>query len=95
MSDRANINLGFLLGLATSLVFSYIVFINNNPGMNEDDYFKIFFSGKLIVPVMSISLLANFALFFIFLRLNKDAISKGLLIATVIIGTVILLLRFM
>ena len=95
MSERTSILIGFLIGIITSLVFSYIVFINNNPGMNEDDYFKIFFSGKLIVPVMSISLLANFALFFIFLRLNKDAISKGLLIATVIIGVVILVLRFM
>ena len=95
MSERTNIIIGFFIGIITSLVFSYIVFINNNPGMNEDDYFKIFFSGKLIVPVMSISLLANFALFFIFLRLNKDAISKGLLIATVIIGVVILVLRFM
>ncbi len=95
MSERTSIIIGFSIGIITSLVFSYIVFINNNPGMNEDDYFKIFFSGKLIVPVMSISLLANFALFFIFLRLNKDAISKGLLIATVIIGVVILVLRFM
>lgn len=95
MSEKTSIAIGFLIGLITSLVFSYIVFINNNPGMTEEDYFKIFFSGKLIVPVMSISLLANFALFFIFLKLNKDAISKGLLIATVLIGIVILVLRFM
>ncbi len=95
MSQRTSIILGILVGLLTSLVFSYIVFINNNPGMTDDDYVQIFVSGKLIVPVMSISLLANFALFFICLKFNKDNFSKGLLIATMLIGAVILVLRFM
>jgi hypothetical protein len=94
MNSRKNVLTGFIIGLLSSLILSYIIFWSNNPGMEDEAYMKIFLKGKLIVPVMSISLLANFGLFFIFIKLYKDDISKGILISTMLIGLVILILKF-
>ena len=92
---KKEVLIGFITGVLTSLIFSSIIFISNNPGLPGDEYMKIYLKGKLIVPVISISLLANFALFFIFLKFNKDEISKGILFATFMIGVVVLVLKLM
>ena len=91
---KKEIAIGLVLGIITCALFSSIIFLSNNPGLPGDEYMKIYLKGKLIVPVISLSLLGNFALFFIFLKFDKDEISKGLLLATILIGIVVLALKF-
>ncbi|MES2618514.1 MAG: hypothetical protein V4613_11590 [Bacteroidota bacterium] len=93
MSSKKAILLGFILGIVTSFILSIIIFYSSNPGVENGEFLSIYVKSKLIVPVVSISLLANMALFFIFIRLNKDNISKGLLIATMLIGLGVLIIR--
>ncbi len=76
MSSKKAILLGFILGIVTSFILSIIIFYSSNPGVENGEFLSIYVKSKLIVPVVSISLLANMALFFIFIRLNKYNISK-------------------
>ncbi len=92
--SKKQILLGFLLGIIISFLFTLFIYYSNNPGLSDAAYRKFFIDAKLIVPIVSISLLANFVLFFIFIKLNKDEISKGILIATILIGLIVLILKF-
>lgn len=90
---KKDIIIGFITGILTSLLFSSIIFISNNPGLPGDEYMKIYMKGKLIVPVISLSLLADLGLFFLFLKLNRDEISKGILFATFLIAAIVVVLK--
>lgn len=84
---------GFIIGLTSTFIISFLTFINTNPGLTTSDYFNIFVYGKLISPILSIALVGNLGLFFLFLKFNKDFISRGILISTVFVGVIIFLIK--
>ena len=86
--------LGLGLGILTSFLISFVVFLSSNPGFTASDYFNIYVNGKILAPVLSVALVGNLGLFFLFLRLEKDLISKGILSATILVGVVIAVLKF-
>jgi hypothetical protein len=94
MNPRKHIFLGLGLGILTSFLISFVVFLSSNPGFTASDYFNIYVNGKILAPVLSVALLGNLALFFLFLRLDKEMISKGILSATMLVGVIIFILKF-
>ena len=96
MSVKQELILGVIIGIVLAFVLAIIVFFKTNPeGMLIKEYFNIFVNGQILVPVLTISLLANFALFFVLLRFNKDNISRGIMIATMVVGLFIIILKFL
>jgi hypothetical protein len=94
MNPRKQLLLGLGLGILTSFLISFVVFLSSNPGFTASDYFNIYVNGKILAPVLSVALVGNLGLFFLFLRLEKDLISKGVLSATILVGVVIAVLKF-
>jgi hypothetical protein len=94
MNPRKQILLGIGLGLLTSFLISFVVFLSSNPGFTAADYFNIYVNGKILAPVLSVALVGNLGLFFLFLRMDKDLISKGILTATMLVGVIIFILKF-
>ena len=94
MNPRKQVLLGLGLGLLTSFLISFVVFLSSNPGFTAADYFNIYVNGKILAPVLSVALVGNLGLFFLFLRLDKDMISKGILSATMLVGVIIFILKF-
>ena len=94
MNPRKQLLLGLGLGILTSFLISFVVFLSSNPGFTASDYFNIYVNGKILAPVLSVALVGNLGLFFLFLRLEKDLISKGILSATLLVGVVIAVLKF-
>lgn len=94
MNPRKQMSLGIVMGLLSAFLISFVVFLSSNPGFTAADYFNIYVNGKILAPVLSVALLGNLALFFLFLRLDKDFISKGILTATMILGVIIFILKF-
>lgn len=95
MSDKKQFYIGLSLGIFTSFVISLIVFLTSNPGFSVADYFNIFVNGKILSPILSIALVGNLALFFLFLKFDKDLISKGILAATMVVGVLIFIMKFL
>jgi hypothetical protein len=95
MNPRKQLLIGILIGVLTAFLISFVVFLATNPGFTFADYFNIYVNGKLLTPILSVALLGNLALFFLFLKLNKDMISKGILTSTMIVGIVIFVLKFL
>lgn len=95
MSPKQQTLAGVAIGMVLVFAISVLVFLQSNPGFSLKDYFEIFVNGNILVPTLSISLLGNLAAFYIFLNLNKDHISRGILISTVLVGVLILILKLM
>ena len=95
MNPKKQVLIGLGLGLLTSFLISFVVFLSSNPGFTAADYFNIYVNGKILAPVLSVALVGNLGLFFLFLRLDKDMISKGILSATMLVGVLIFILKFL
>jgi hypothetical protein len=95
MSDRKQLLTGIAIGLFCAFLVSFLVFIGTNPGFTFSDYLNIYVYGHLLAPILSVALTANLGLFFLFLKLDKDMISRGILAATLIVGVIIFILKFM
>jgi hypothetical protein len=95
MSDKKQFYMGLSIGILTAFVISLIVFLTSNPGFSVADYFNIFVNGKILSPILSIALVGNLGLFFLFLKFDKDLISKGILAAAMVVGLLIFIMKFL
>lgn len=86
--------IGTVIGLSSAFLLSFILFLFTKDRYGIEDYFYIYYSPAMMVPILSISLLGNFVLFFLFLKLNKDMVSKGILTATFVVGIFIFIMKF-
>ncbi|HUX83860.1 MAG TPA: hypothetical protein VMV20_01410 [Chitinophagaceae bacterium] len=56
---------------------------------------QIFGNRLLLAPVLSLCLIVNALVFFLYIRFRKDLTAKGLLVATILYGCVIVVLKFL
>lgn len=96
MLKRDNIRLGLILGflgpIAGLIIYYFITFYTRNIGFRE---FLVFMkeNKSLLTAVSSLSLVANAVLFTFYVNARKDQTTKGIFIATVIYGIVVLLIK--
>ena len=86
---------GIAIGILVPFVISSIVFIQTNPNLDYKEYFNIYLHGQILAAILSLSLLGNLALFFLFLKLEKEMVSRGIVGSTLLVGVVILILKIM
>jgi len=88
----------YFLGLAIGFIVPIIALVLFNSGMTRNDSFVSFINNlvsKNILPaVISITVLPNLALFFLFLKFNKVRTVQGILTATVILSIVVFIAKF-
>jgi|TARA_R110000751_G_scaffold113854_3_gene213202 uncharacterized SAM-binding protein YcdF (DUF218 family) len=92
LNNKKHIILGFILGvISTGIgVLLYIAFFSRY-GIEET--FKKAIQFKFVDKIVSLGALLNLGLFFLFLNRKKDDLAKGVLIATLIIGLIIIINR--
>ncbi|QJB35231.1 hypothetical protein HF324_29560 [Chitinophaga oryzae] len=97
MLKKDNLSLGIVLGLITPLVafFLYYFFLirpHNNIGLGQ--FFSILKDNRQMLPkIVSICLLLNGLVFFLYTRTRKDITAKGIFLVTMLYAIVILLLK--
>ncbi|RTL59440.1 MAG: hypothetical protein EKK37_06625 [Sphingobacteriales bacterium] len=97
MFKRDNLKLGIVLGiLAPVLGFFIYYFVKFYPLYSLSDFLSFLKANKsLITVVVSLSLLANAALFTLYINWQKDLTAKGIFVVTVIYGIAALLFRLL
>lgn len=95
MFKKDNIQLGLILGIiapiAGLIIYYYLKFY---PTYSLNDFLAYFFRNKkLITAVGSICLIANVALFTLFINARRDLTAKGIFITTLIYGIAVLLVK--
>lgn len=95
MLKKDNLRLGIVLGiLAPFLGFIIYYFIKFFPTFSFSDFLGFLKGNKsLVTVVVSLSLLANAAIFTIYINAQKDQTAKGIFVVTVIYGIAALLFR--
>lgn len=95
MFKKDNLRLGIVLGIiAPFLGFLIYYFTKFYPTFSLGDFLSFLKTNKsLITVVISLSLLANAALFTLYINWQKDQTAKGIFIVTVIYGIAALLFR--
>lgn len=97
MLKKDNLSLGIVLGLLTPLVafFLYYFFLirpHNNIGLGQ--FFNILKDNRQMIPkIVSICLLLNGLVFFLYTRTRKDITAKGIFLMTMLYAIVVLLLK--
>jgi hypothetical protein len=93
-----NIKDNFLTGLITGMVSPplgfYVFCLATFPDLNVMDIAASYYRRNVMSHVVSLSVLVNLALFFIFLKFNAESSARGILGATFLYGIVILILKF-
>jgi hypothetical protein len=95
MLRKDDIKLGIVLGFFAPLVAMVLYyFIVLSQQINFSEYFFYLKTNRsLLTGVSSISLVANAVLFTFYINSRKDKTAKGLFLATVIYGIVVLLAK--
>ncbi|NSL88596.1 hypothetical protein [Chitinophaga solisilvae] len=97
MLKKDNLPLGIVLGLLTPLLafFLYYFFVirpHNNIGLGQ--FFAILKGNRQMIPkIVSICLLVNGLVFFLYTRTRKDVTAKGIFLVTMLYAIGILLLK--
>ncbi len=96
MLKKDNLRIGILLGLVAPLVglvlYYFVAFYSRQVGFIEFlGYLRQYKS--LLTGVSSISLVANAILFTIYINSRRDKTAKGIFIATLLYGILVLLLK--
>jgi len=93
---KDNLKLGLILGLIGPVIGIIVVYLIQYSAFSFGDFLSTFFStNRLITSVGSLALLANAALFAIYVHFNKYNTFKGIFIVTLIYGIAILILKLL
>jgi hypothetical protein len=97
MLKKDNLRLGLVLGIIAPF-FGFVIyyFIKFYPTFSFIEFFQFLKINKsLVTVVVSLSLLANAAIFTIYINAQKDHTAKGIFIVTVVYGIAALLYRLL
>ncbi len=86
---------GIVVGLIAPIITMYIFYsFQNNFYGDFDKYIKTIIQIKVISKVLSLSILGNLAVFYIFIHSNRYFSARGVIYATLIYAITMLLFMF-
>ncbi len=85
---------GLLVGFLSPVLFFILYYIFRFGKFSFHDYVSFLLESKKIVNVMSLSVLPNLASFMLFINSHRYSSGRGVLTATVILGVLIFILKF-
>ena len=93
---KDELRLGLALGLLGPILGLVVIYFIKFPSYGFWEFMDYFIhDNKLITSIGSLSLLANVALFTIYINTHRDNTAKGIFIVTVIYGIAILVLKIL
>jgi hypothetical protein len=88
----------YFLGLALGFVVPIIALVLFNSSITRNDslisFINNLISKNILASVISVTVLPNLALFFLFLKLNRVKTVKGILTSTVILAIIVFIAKF-
>ena len=87
---KLTIALGIFLGLIGPLITMYTFYFFNYSALEFEVFIDRLLYSTLFAPVLSLCVLINLLLFFVFIWLNRDEGSKGVLLTTILYALLIL-----
>lgn len=89
-----NVNLGLLLGLAAPAITMLVVYLISFSEYNLNETVNLLVSKKVFTKIVSLCVVPNLGLFFLFLNKNYFYSARGILLATVIFAIFVFVTKF-
>jgi hypothetical protein len=90
-----NIRLGLVSGLLAPLLGFVVVYLFAFRGMHFQEYIELLVYHKQLSAVISLSVIPNLLLFFIFIWLNYLYSARGVLASTIIFAGIVVVTKFL
>lgn len=85
---------GLIIGFISPVLFFLLYYIFRFGQYPFSDYLQFLIDSKKLVNVMSLTVLPNLAPFMLFINSNRYSSGRGVLAATIILGILIFILKF-
>ncbi len=86
--------LGALIGVILPLFFVFCYWMWSYRFMDfAPQFFKYLIKGKVLAPVLSLSVIPNLGAFFLFLNKERYKTGRGIILATIVYGCIIMYLK--
>jgi len=85
---------GLLVGFISPIVFFLIYYIFRFEQFSFSEYIRILVESRKLVNVLSLTVLPNLGPFMLFINSNRYSSGRGVLAATIILGIVIFIMKF-
>ena len=89
------VRLGFMLGILAPLLTFFVVYLVAFRGMTFAEYLDLLIYRKKLSSIISLSVIPNLLLFFIFIWLNYLYSARGALAATIVFALVVVITKFL
>jgi hypothetical protein len=93
-SRKQQILLGILVGLVVPMATFFIFYRIHYSHTPFESYVRLLMFRSMISKVLAITALPNLLVFYLFLWLNKDFVSRGVLIGTIAVALLVAVLYF-
>ena len=94
MKNKINtLGTGLILGILVPVISFFVFYLIKFRHYDFDDYVTGVMLHAILTKVLSLCILPNLALFFIFIWTNKLTAARGVLTATIFLSIVMLLLK--
>ncbi len=89
-----NLRIGLILGFLAPLLGFIVIYAVAFRGMNLSEYVDLLIYNKKLSSIISLSVIPNLLLFFIFIWLNYLYSARGVLASTLIFALLVVLTKF-
>ena len=96
MSKRYNnIRVGLVLGIVAPIIGFFVVYLVGFRGMNFTEYFEMLSFRNKLSSILSLSVIPNLLLFFIFIWLDYLYSARGVLASTMLFALIVVVTKYM
>jgi hypothetical protein len=88
------VKLGFILGILIPVISFVIIYLFKSDEMTFDAYFRFLISMKTLPKLMSLTVIPNLGIFFLFIYKDHYYGARGVLAATIVLAIAILVVKF-
>ncbi len=96
MSKRYNnIRVGLVLGIVAPIIGFFVVYLVGFRGMNFNEYLEMLSFRNKLSSILSLSVIPNLLLFFIFIWLDYLYSARGVLASTMLFALIVVVTKYM
>ncbi len=94
MKIKDSVWLGIIFGLIAPSIGIVIFYLINFKEESLLEFVSVTIEGKILSPLLSLCAVINLGIFYLFLHFDKLYIARGVILATMIYGIVIVVSKF-
>ncbi len=94
MFKKDSLIFGLLIGLLLPFLGIMIYYLTKYQGYSLGNFFRELYFMRMLPPVISLSVILNLAAFYFFLNKQKYGYTRGIILASLIYGMLLLYFKF-